>query len=155
MNKQRERLVELFNQLEDPSSTCPYFGINKGCVRCKYRKEDGGCDLTGRYVDYLLANGVIVPPVKVGHTVYVIEPCTCLNNYSDFDKCHRRRTKATKWIEIVRVPKKHFTKCLKLFERPFKVEYLNKIGKTVFLTKEEALSKLQASYKQVKGGVQG
>lgn len=88
--------------------------------------------------DYLLENCVIVLPCKVGDTVYVIEPCTCYNNYSDFDKCHHRRTKATKWLEMVRVPKKHHTKCLKLFERPFRVEYLNKIGKTVFLTREEA-----------------
>ena len=88
--------------------------------------------------DHLLNNGVIVPPVKVGNMVYVIEPCVCYNGYRDFEECHHRRTKATKWIDMVRVPKKHHTKCLKLFERPFKVEYLNKIGKTVFLTKEEA-----------------
>ena len=88
--------------------------------------------------DYLLANGVVCPPCKVGDTVYVIEPCNCYNNYSEYDKCHHRRTKATKWIEMVRVPTKHYTKCLKLFVRPFKIEYFNKIGKTVFLTKEEA-----------------
>ena len=88
------------------------------------------------YADYLLANGVIVPPCKVGDTVYVIEPCTC---YNDYDKeCVHRRTKATKWIDIVRLPQKHHKKCLKLFERPFKIEYLNKIGKTVFLSREEA-----------------
>ena len=88
--------------------------------------------------DYLLENGVIVPPCKVGGRVYVIEPCNCYNNYSTYDNCHHKRTKATKWIKIVRVPTKHYTKCLKLFERPFKVEYLNKIGKTVFLAREEA-----------------
>lgn len=93
--------------------------------------------------DYLLDNGVIVPPCKVGDVVYVIEPCNCYNNYSEFDKCHHRRTKATKWIEMVRVPTKHHTKCLKLFERPFKIEYFNKIGKTVFLTREEAEAKLK------------
>lgn len=91
--------------------------------------------------DYLIANGVIVPPCKVGDTVYVIEPCTCYNKYSEYDNCHRRRTKATKWIEMVRVPKKHFTKCLKLYERPFKIEYFNKLGKTVFLAKEEEAEK--------------
>ena len=80
----------------------------------------------------------IVTPCKVGDMVYVIEPCNCYNNYSEFDKCHHRRTKATKWIEMVRVPTKHYTRCVKLFERPFKVEYFNKVGKTVFLTKEEA-----------------
>lgn len=89
--------------------------------------------------DHLLANGVIVLPCKVGDMVYVIEPCVCYNNYSEFEHCHHRRTKATKWIEMVRVPtQKHHTKCLKLFERPFKYEHLNKLGKSVFLTKEEA-----------------
>ena len=60
----------------------------------------------------------IVTPCKVGDMVYVIEPCNCYNNYSEFDKCHHRRTKATKWIEMVRVPTKHYTRCVKLFERP-------------------------------------
>lgn len=86
---------------------------------------------------------IIIPPCKVGDTVYVIEPCRCYNNYSEFDECHHRRTKATKWIEMVRVPTKHHTKCLKLFERPFKVEYMNKFGKTAFLTIEEAKAALK------------
>ena len=93
--------------------------------------------------DHLLDNGVVVPPCRVGDKVYVIEPCTCYNNYSEYDKCHHRRTKATKWIEMVRVPTKHYTKCLKLFERPFRIEYFNKIGKTVFLTREEAEKALE------------
>lgn len=123
MNKQKDRLVELIDRgLDKHSDTIENYVIPT--------KEF--------LADYLLANGVIVPHCKVGETVYVIEPCTCYNNYSDFEQCHHKRTKATKWIEMVRVPKKHFTKCLKLFERPFKVEYINKIGKTVFLTREEA-----------------
>ena len=125
-DKQRERLVELLEE-----------AIGEGWrTMCEAIADN-----------LLIEGGVIVPPCKVGDMVYVIEPCTCYNNYSEFDECHHRRTKATKWIEMVRVPKKHFTKCLKLFERPFKIEYLNKIGKTVFLTKEEA--------EQALGGVQG
>jgi hypothetical protein len=114
---ERERLIELL----------------WGAIPSKKDAEDTA--------DYLLENGVIVPPCKVGDVVYVIEPCTCYNGYSDFDRCHHKRTKATKWIDIVRVPKKtykRYTRCLKLFERPFKVEYLNNLGKTVYLTKEEA-----------------
>ena len=124
----RDRLVELLKKKYD--HFCDQCGINK---ESKYIEN---------LADYLLANGVVCPPCKVGDKVYVIEPCTCYNNYSEFDKCHHKRTKATKWIEMVRVPKKHFTKCLKLFERPFKIEYLNNIGKTVFLTKEEAEKKI-------------
>lgn len=88
--------------------------------------------------DYLLENGVVALPCKVGDDVYVIEPCTCFNNYRSFEECHRRRTAATKWIDIVNVQKKHHKKCLKLFIRPFKIEYLNKVGKTVFLSREDA-----------------
>ena len=133
----RERLIGLLERFDyyAPCERC-----TKSIKMCEKCKND-------RYADYLLANGVIVPPCKMGDTVYVIEPCTCYNKYSEYDSCHHRRTKATKWLEMVRVPTKHYTKCLKLFERPFKIEYFNKLGKTVFLTKEEAEAAL-------KGGVQ-
>lgn len=140
MNEQKDRLVELLDEAE-------YENIGYEMAN-KFYPFDNYKSRSEFVADHLLANGVIVPPCKVGETVYVIEPCTCYNNYSEFDICHHKRTKATKWIEMVRVPKKHFTKCLKLYERPFKVEYLNKIGKTVFLAKEEAEAKL-------KEGVQG
>ena len=125
----RDRLIELLNKKYD--HFCDQCGVNKDS------------HYTDNLADYLLENGVIVPPCNVGDTVYVIEPCHCYNNYSEFDKCHHRRTKATKWLEMVRVPTKHHTRCLKLFERPFKIEYMNKFGKTVFLTREEAKAKLR------------
>ena len=81
-------------------------------------------------------------PCKVGDMVYVFEPCHCYNNYKDDQNCHHAKTKASKYIEVVRVPKKYNsrsnTNCVKLYERPFKMDYLTKIGKSVFLTKEEA-----------------
>ena len=122
----RERLIDLI-----------YESLHDTCRECSAQ------NCTDELADHLIKNGVIVPPCKVGDKVYVIEPCACYNNYSEFDKCHHRRTKATKWLEMVRVPTKHHTKCLKLFERPFKIEYLNKFGKTVFLTKEEAEAALK------------
>ena len=139
MNKQRERLVELLdNGSLDYSSYSTEMALSGN-----YEMESIGQFLA----DKILADGWMRPPCKVGDKVYVIEPCNCYNNYSEYDKCRHRRTKATKWLDMVRVPTKHYTKCLKLFERPFKVEYLNKIGKTVFLSREEAEAKL-------KGGVQ-
>ena len=128
--------------------------IRSGVSHSEQRCKDYGCFDYGDVADYLLDNGVIVLPCKVGDMVYVIEPCACYNDYSEYDKCHHRRTKATKWIDMVRVPKKHHTKCLKLFVRPFKIEYLNKVGKTVFLSREEAISKLQESCEKVTGGVE-
>lgn len=97
----------------------------------------------GKAADHLIANGVIVPPCKVGDMVYVIEPCSCFNGYRTFEECHKRRTNATKWIEAVMVANRRHNRCMKLFERPFKMDYFNKIGKTVFLTKEEAEKKLK------------
>ena len=87
-------------------------------------------DLHREYIfaDYLLANGVIVPPVKVGDIVWVYDfmwgliPCKVDRPYHCFcgqeDSC--------------------------TFERTFINEDL---GKTVFLTKEEA-------EKALKGGAQ-
>ena len=102
-------------------------------------------DLTeSEYVaECLLTDGAIVPPCKVGQTVYVIEPCTCFNGYRTFEECHHRRTKATKWVDVVMVKNRHHNRCMKLFERPYKPEYIFKVGKTVFLTKEEAEQKLK------------
>ncbi|MBQ8893386.1 MAG: hypothetical protein IJ043_03145 [Clostridia bacterium] len=97
----------------------------------------------GECADMLLANGVIVPPCKVGDMVYVLEPCSCHHNYRTFEECHHRRTNATKWIDVVMVCNRHNNRCIKLFERPYKNEYIFKIGKTVFLTKEEAEAKLK------------
>ena len=106
-------------------------------------KEEYAGDVTDHtetdyIVECLLNNGVILPPCKVGDVVYVIEPCSCFSGYRTFEECHHRRTNATKWIEAVMVANKHHNRCMKLFERPYKPEYYFKIGKTVFLTKEEA-----------------
>lgn len=83
--------------------------------------------------DYLLANGVIVPPCKAGDTVYSIENC-------------------------IKRPEKLFVTALHQRERYTSFSALSKnwreycfnedeIGKTIFLTEEEAEQAL-------KGGVQ-
>jgi hypothetical protein len=58
----RERLIELKAQ----------FVENFNCGNCK--PEESKCKkcLTEKEADYLLANGVIVPPCKVGDKVYYI-----------------------------------------------------------------------------------
>ena len=55
----RDRLVDLINEAKDEYPTIPH-------VNC--------CKPTFAYylADHLIANGVIVPPCKVGDTVYVI-----------------------------------------------------------------------------------
>lgn len=69
----RERLIELLRSNNAaPEKTCPRFGTGESCEGCKYLTDDIGCDYIAREADYLLANGVIVPPCKVGQTVYFV-----------------------------------------------------------------------------------
>ena len=66
---QKEKLVELIAE----GRMCPVDGNpfeEEGCLQCKYAK-DKDCDLT-RLADYLLENGVIVPPCKVGDKFYYL-----------------------------------------------------------------------------------
>ncbi len=110
--------------------------------------------------DHLLANGVIVPPCKVGDTVYVIKYCRCGNPQAyEMKHCHKKETKKTpKVIDSImllqkgkRLAKNSYwnekpkfewrpigTICYKIIKKPFKLELLTEIGKTVFITKEEA-----------------
>ena len=76
--------------------------------------------------DYLLANGVIVPPCKVGDTVYV------LVNWCDYTNCHFDGCAGCKNCNDKGI-----------VERKFNYSHLNEIGKTVFLTREEAEAKLK------------
>lgn len=68
----RERLIELLLQYkEHPEKTCPEYDTDTPCKGCKYDLGED-CDITGRFADHLLANGVIVPPCKVGDTLYAV-----------------------------------------------------------------------------------
>ena len=70
----KERLVELLRAIDkDATITCPRYSSEStlaDCKGCQYDKEDGSCDYAEREADYLLENGVIVPPCKVGDVVY-------------------------------------------------------------------------------------
>ena len=90
--------------------------------------------------EYLLENGVIVPPCKVGDMVYVISRYYA----GDWEvyKCE---------IDAITIYENNtFISCIANDVRFGKINFglnISEIGKTVFLTKEEAKSKL-------KGGVQ-
>lgn len=109
---ERDRLIELIEREIDVKNA----GINAEWL-----------------ADYLLANGVIVPPVKVSDTVYYIidgfiEPCTVkiifLSDYTDKDG------NCSHMAEI------HFDR----EDCPYVSTgiYFTGIGKTVFLTRKEA-----------------
>lgn len=103
---ERERLIELLN---DVTST-QYEGDKIIRSEMDINDEDINC-----IADYLLANGVIVPPCKVGDKIYLI-----------VEKRRRSTNKCFKFIQISKLTFYNLEVVLKCF------------GKTIFLTKEEA-----------------
>ena len=112
---ERERLIDLMTRAEN--SELSLLGFEKKLL-----------------ADYLLENGVIVPPVKVGDTVYVIP------KYNGKPYCGVQTDKVqmvgitSRGIHIKTRNKSNFNKTYML-------------GKTAFLTKE-------AAEKALKGGVE-
>lgn len=76
--------------------------------------------------DHLLANGVIVPPVSVGQTVYVVN-----RYYGGLWRIHECR------VDNLTIFERHIFISLVDGKYDFGIEK-SEIGKTVFLTKEEA-----------------
>ena len=120
----RDRLIELISQIQ-------YMG-----------------GLESRLAEHLLVNGVIVPPCKVGDTIYRIDSkpkkCSCFNVYTrneyycaDELNCYLYGTPCCDCGEeayIFTIPNAD----LKAI-----VCNMDKLGETVFLTKEEAKAKLK------------
>ena len=111
---ERERLIELLKNDNCPS---PFI-----CdANCKYINSDN-CSAERR-ADYLLENGVIVPPVKVGEVVYEI--------YDD-EIIEARINRIDIYEDVVDI----YTQT-EIFDDDEWFS-LTDIGKTVFLTREEA-----------------
>ena len=112
----RDRLIELIEKEIDIKAT----GINVEWL-----------------ADYLLANGVFVPPCKVGDILY--EPCQCFgrNVIVEYVVIAIQSSIRDEWI--VRYKKIGSTVRRQCF--------ISDIGKTIFLTKKEAKAAL-------KGGVE-
>ena len=96
-------------------------------------------DFDSWLADDLLANGVILPPCKVGDRVFIIEKEYRLNKVE-----HKIITCEIEFIYVSSKTKRYHTKKL---ECPYMDNGFNfrpkDIGKTVFLTKEEAEQKLK------------
>ena len=126
----RDRLIELINQKQ-------VWGIDQiqpnGFKIELFENED--------LADYLLANGVIVPPCKVGQTVYVVSRYYA----GDWEvyKCE---------IDTITIYEKNtFISCVANDVKFGKINFglnISEIGKTVFLTKEEAEAELEKRGKE-------
>lgn len=120
----RDRLIELLKQVN--------FDFGEECVACC---EDGyKCTpmLEDFFADHLLANGVIVPPCKIGDKLY-----DATEFFSD--------TYAPEIYElqdnVMTIEKGRNGEYLFTYDGMY--VYPEEIGKTVFLTREEAEAKLK------------
>jgi hypothetical protein len=75
--------------------------------------------------DYLLENGVICPPCKVGDTVYEIRTISEYGDYRVYSK--RNLRDAIRWGEELYIKERAFIKSDK-----------TRLGRTVFLSREDA-----------------
>lgn len=127
-------MIELYKKIEkEPAITCPAYKTDKTCKDCQYSINDSLCNHIERQVDYLRANGVVAPPCKVGDTVYsynsdfgVILPYFVENltiaYWEENEFCYTYEANCTNENELID-------------SIDFDCE---DIGKTVFLTEEEA-----------------
>lgn len=125
MNKmtQRERLIELL---------CDFYYSDNVCTNCEHNLEtDYVCNqcITEHEVDHLLANGVVVLPCKVGDTVYQIGRDFC--NKRNHDKCDNY---CDGWDDLC--PENNGE--LEIQTRVFTVGLFDLVGKSIYLTREEA-----------------
>ena len=120
---ERERLIELLKNDNCPSSfVCD--------ANCKYINSEN-C-LAERIADYLLDNGVIVPPVKVGDIVYT--NCSMQGWYMKLkDRPYEAR------VVFIGINGKDNFMNVAFFKNDNMLSFkFSEIGKTVFLTREEA-----------------
>ena len=133
----RDRLIELFNAIEkDPAITCPHYKTDKTCDECKYTINNVMCNHTERTVDYLLANGVILPTLNCGDRVWFIpkgldEVCEATVVRIEYNYF----TSPQEWIVL-----DYISSIVGKHEYKSRIDLM--LGKTVFLTKEEAEEKL-------------
>lgn len=133
-NDMRDRLVELLSIIPCNAESCS--AVCDG--RCQEFDDLDRCQI-GQLADHLIANGVILPPCKIGDTVYYVHE-------TYWDKDYKKYI-STKYLK---------ENILQIFERPddetnlmleiISFDYSD-IGDwlngRIFLTKEEAEQKLK------------
>lgn len=101
--------------------------------------EEKDCPQPCEIADYLLANGVIVPPCKVGDTVYYVHETLWDNDYKNKVINDNVRNRI---LKIVERPNHATNLALEIlhFDYCFITDWLKG---NIFLTKEEAEEKLK------------
>lgn len=124
----RDRLIELLNKKYD--HFCDQCGVNKDS------------HYTDSLADYLIENGVIVPPCRAGDTVYYVSdsPLNLSVQANTIYEADVSRIITTRYGTTLVIQIHNSYGCTEIPD-------VNDWGKTVFLTKEEAEQAL-------KGGVE-
>ena len=127
---QKDRLIELFQEMDrNPELTCPNIKTDESCKGCKYELSGFRFNQIARKVDYLLANGVIVPPCKVGDVVWFLVKGFDFPFEAKVNKIVIQQAGVVMSCGLKGYYSASFT--------------INDLGKTVFLTKEEVEEKLR------------
>ena len=72
-NNDNEILISLLRKMDsDPTITCPR-KVSEPCDGCEFNTNDDKCDTYARKAAHLVANGVIIPPVSLGQTIFILE----------------------------------------------------------------------------------
>ena len=126
-NEMRDRLVELIKQ-------------------ARQRTKNANCDIERKmlFADYLIENGVIVPPCKVGETVYYIHETYWDQNYKDYIDTKELKEDV---VQIVECPELITNLMLEVIEFDWDL-FNNWLNGEIFLTKDQAEQKL----KEMRGG---
>ena len=118
----RDRLIELVSKAREKCNLT-------SCCDCEYRDDE---TLTNCYscliADHLIENGVIVPPVKMRDTVYIVTPG---------GKIHEKKVLGVTINVGLSLYDEVWAKRVFLCEGAL-VFKEDEIGKTIFLTREEA-----------------
>lgn len=116
--------------------------------------------------DRLIENGILVLPCNIGDTVYVITYCRCGKPECYQKKhCYKKETAKTPKVLASKMVQQFGWKnvwsmyggidklksgwqpkgtiCYRVYERPFELKMLAEVGKTVFLTLEDAEKALE------------
>ena len=125
-NEMRDRLVELVDEAFEKCDD--YFGTPS----------------VVQVVDYLLENGVVVPPCNVGETVYYIHETYWDKNYKDYIETKELKEDV---VQIVECPELKTNLMLEVKEFDWDL-FNNWLNGEIFLTKDQAEQKL----KEMRGG---
>ena len=131
----RERLIQLISNADEE---CKH---SKDCKSCSGYGKGSQC-MNYHIAEYLLENGVVVLPCKVGDVVYVVKPY-----FSSIQEYQVRGYRLGEFPTLNGHKRKSYLICYHKASSALKHLPIDEIGKTVFFNREEAEAKLKGETK--------